>query len=242
MHGERQRSRHLFGSVRSSETGCELGVQISNKGSPFSRPCCSNGCPIAEMPSLETLRLLIRPFVMEDLREIHRLLDIELREANLGTDKMETLSARAQWLQWTVLNYEQLAKLHQPPYGDRAVVLKSTGHLIGACGFVPCLSAFEQLPAFTSGDTPQHLSLNSTEFGLFYAISPAYQRQGYATEAVKALVDYAFQHLRLKRIVATTAYDNNASIGVMRKLGMRIEKNPRPEPPWLQVVGVLEDM
>ena len=27
---------------------------------------------------------------------------------------------------------------------------------------------------------------------------------------------------------------------VMRKLGMRIERNPSPEPHWLQVVGVLE--
>ncbi len=55
---------------------------------------------MTQMPTLETVRLLIRPFVMEDLREIHRLMDIELREASLGTDKMETLSARAQWLQW----------------------------------------------------------------------------------------------------------------------------------------------
>ena len=29
-------------------------------------------------------------------------------------------------------------------------------------------------------------------------------------------------------------------MGVMRKLGMRIVKNPYPEPPWMQVVGVLE--
>jgi hypothetical protein len=27
----------------------------------------------------------------------------------------------------------------------------------------------------------------------------------------------------------------------MRKLGMRIEKNPYPEPPWLQVVGILDN-
>ncbi len=55
------------------------------------------------------------------------------------------------------------------------------------------------------------------------------------------MVHYAFRHLRLKRIVATTTYDNTASLGVMRKLGMRVEKNPHLEPPWLQVVGVLEN-
>jgi hypothetical protein len=30
-------------------------------------------------------------------------------------------------------------------------------------------------------------------------------------------------------------------MGVMRKLGMHLERNPYPEPPWLQVVGVIEN-
>ncbi len=187
---------------------------------------------MTEMPSLETARLVVRPFVMEDLLDIHRLLDIELNIADLDADERETLAERGQWLQWTVLNYEQLAKLEQPPYGDRAVILKSTGQLIGACGFVPCLNPFEQLPGFASDNIPGNSSLYSTEFGLFYAISPAHQRRGYATEAAQALIDYAFEHLRLKRIIATTDYDNLASMGVMHKLGMRIEKNPHPVPPW----------
>ena len=66
-------------------------------------------------------------------------------------------------------------------------------------------------------------------------------RHGYASEAAQALIDYAFQELRLKRIVATTSYDNIGSMGVMRKLGMRVEENLLGEPPWLQVVGVLEN-
>jgi hypothetical protein len=59
------------------------------------------------------------------------------------------------------------------------------------------------------------------------------------TWIARALVDHAFEHLRLERLVATTTYVNAASIAVMRKLGMRIERNPYPSPPWLQVVGVL---
>jgi [ribosomal protein S5]-alanine N-acetyltransferase len=82
---------------------------------------------------------------------------------------------------------------------------------------------------------------NSPEIGLFYALSPAHQRQGYATEASQALIDYAFTQLQLKRMVATTTYENVASIAVMRKVGMRIEKNPSPDPPWFQVVGILEN-
>jgi ribosomal-protein-alanine N-acetyltransferase len=175
------------------------------------------------------------------LYPIHRLLDVELREVELGTVGAQTLHERAEWLQWTILSYTQLAKLYQPPYGERAVVHKHTQQLIGACGFVPCLDAFEQLAGFSPAPRPSRPWLFTPEFGLFYAITPAFQGQGYATEAAQALVDYAFQHLRLKRIVATTTYENAASIGVMRKLGMRIERNPYPEPPWLQIVGVLEN-
>ena len=194
-----------------------------------------------EMPTLETNRLLVRPFVMEDLQDAHGLFDIELHDADLGSDKMETLAERAEWLQWAVLNHKQLAKLNQPPYGDRAIVLKVSGLLIGSCGFVPCLNAFEQLPAFAARAPSGGQSLYTPEFGLFYALAPAHRRQGYTTEAVQAMVDYAFQELHLKRILAETNYDNLGSMGVMRKLGMRIEKNPHPDPPWLQVVGILEN-
>ncbi len=193
------------------------------------------------MPTLETRRLVIRPFAMDDLHPMHRLLDVELREAALGTVGAQTLPERAEWLQWTILSYTQLAKLYQPPYGERAVVHKHTQQLIGACGFVPCLDAFEQFAALSPAPHPSSHWLSTPEFGLFYAITPALRGQGYATEAAQALVDYAFQHLRLKRIVATTTYDNAASMGVMRKIGMRIERNPYPEPPWLQIVGVLEN-
>src|SRR5262249_43815522 len=137
-------------------------------------------------------------------------------------------------------SYTELAKLYQPPYGERAIVLSQTQQLIGAVGFVPCLNAFSLLPSLRPmcADAAR---LSSTEFGLFWAVSPVYQRQGYATEAASAMVDFAFRELRLHRIVATTTYGNRASRRVMEKLGMRIETNPYPDPPWLQVVGILDN-
>ena len=194
-----------------------------------------------EMPTLETTRLMIRPFVMEDLIDVHSLFDIELNTDDLHTEIMDTMKERAEWLEWSVLNYTQLAKLYQPPYGDRAIVRKETGKLIGSCGYVPCLMPFEQVPNFSYYSASGKVGHATPEFGLFYAISPSQQRQGYASEAAQALVDYAFQHLDLKRVIATTDFDNHASVGVMRKLGMRVEKNPLKEPPWLQVVGVVEN-
>lgn len=190
------------------------------------------------MPTLETDRLIIRSLKRDDLDAIHRILDIELSDADMGDGGAKALDARRAWLEWTVLNYDQLARLYQPPYGERAVALKASGELIGAVGYVPCLDRFGQLPYFQSRGAPAgHFS---TEFGLFWAIAPAHQRKGYATEAAGAMIAHAFAELQLFRIVATTTYNNAASIGVMRKLGMSIERNPLDEPPWLQVVGALE--
>lgn len=194
-----------------------------------------------EVPVLETERLLIRPFVLTDLADTRRLFDFELNHTQLGTDHLDPLDDRAGWLQWSVLNYVQLARLYQPPYGDRAIVLRSSGELIGSCGYVPCLCPFEQLPGFTPAVPSGQPGLFSPEFGLFYAISPGHQRQGYASEAAQAMIDYAFQSLQLKRVIATTSYDNLASQGVMRKLGMTLTKNPLPDPAWFQVVGVVEN-
>lgn len=194
-----------------------------------------------EIPTLETQRLLVRPFRGEELEAVHRLLDIELQEDNLPATPLPSREERAAWLEWTVLGYRQLALLHQPPLGDRGVALKGSGELIGACGFTPVMNAFEQIPYFAPQGQPVYPGRYTIELGLYYAVSPAHRRRGYAAEAARALVDYAFQILNARRLVATTTYDNHGSLGVMRRLGMRIERNPYPDPPWLQAVGVLEN-
>lgn len=191
------------------------------------------------LPILETPRLTIRPFEMDDLDAIHRILDVELDEAVTGSEPVTSLAEREMWLRWTVLGYEQLERLHQPPLGDRAVVLRETGALIGACGLAPCLNAFGQLDELRDPATLLH-SANWIEVGLYYALSPAHHGQGYATEAARALLDYAFGTLALRRVVATTSYENHASRAVMQRLGMTIARNPLPTPPWLQVVGIME--
>ncbi len=194
-----------------------------------------------EMPVLETSRLMIRPFVMKDLEAAHQLFDIELNAEEMGAEKMTSLAERAEWLEWAARNPRQLALLNQPPYGDRAILLKSTQRLIGACGYVPTLNAFEQIPALAADNLSRNPAYYTPEFALFYAISPTHQRQGYAVEAAQALVDHAFKTLHVKRILAETDDENAASIAVMRRLGMRIEKNPLADPAWLRVVGVLEN-
>lgn len=185
-----------------------------------------------DVPVLKTDRLVIRPFAMADLDAAVRVLD----EAIDGRPPGEARAARERWLQWTVLSYEQLAALYQPPYGDRAVTLRATGELIGAVGFTPCLQPFGQLGSFVQAPPMAH----TAEVGLYWAIAPGQRGRGYAPEAGRALVAFAFAELNLHRIVATTEYTNRASQRVMAKLGMGLERNPLAGPPWLQVVGVLQ--
>lgn len=193
------------------------------------------------MKELESSRLVIRPFMMSDLQSVHQILDHELSDSDFGTEGSQTLIERTQWLKWLILNYEQLSKLKQPPYGERAIVQKDTNELVGICGFVPCLDRFDQLCDFNHDDKTATQSLATTEFGLFYAISKSFQGFGFASEAALAMATYAFTHLHVKRIIATTTSENAASIKVMQKLGMQLMKNPLPSPTWLQVVGILNN-
>lgn len=195
---------------------------------------------LMDMAILETERLIIRPFTMADMERVYQILDVELGETDLGYESAKARGEREQWLRWTIMSYGELARLYQPPYGDRAVSLRQTDQLIGVCGYVLCLGPFGQLPSPHASTEATGVDLYTTELGLFYAFSPAFQGQGYATEAARAMVDYAFRQLHLKRVVATTTYENVASIRVMENLGMRIEKNPYPDPPWFQVIGILD--
>jgi RimJ/RimL family protein N-acetyltransferase len=181
------------------------------------------------MPVLETERLIIRTFVPDDVERIGII------------NEESAVAFNHQYVHGTIAFGQHLAALYQPPYGDRAVDLKAERRMIAVVGLVPCLMPFEQLDYFTKGARPHAVVRSTAEVGMYWACDPAYRRQGYAAEAARAIVEYAFRHMNLKRIVATTEYDNIESQGVMRKLGMTLERNPLPEPHYMQVVGILEN-
>lgn len=54
-----------------------------------------------------------------------------------------------------------------------------------------------------------------------YSIVPEYRGHGYATEAGKALVEWALQQPGVERIVAECATDNAASVRVLEKIGLK---------------------
>jgi len=180
------------------------------------------------MPILETERLRIRPFGLDDLEAAGRFLEYSDAE-------------RQAYLEWSAMNHQLLAWLDQPPYGDRGIELKASGELIGAVGYVPYLLPLQQLTALQDFPSQPETYCYTAAVGLYYVISPAHRRQGYASEATRGMIDYAFSTLRLDHIIATTGYNNLASQFVMRRLGMRVMQNPHSEPAWLQVIGVLKN-
>ena len=85
-----------------------------------------------------------------------------------------------------------------------ALQLKSTGQLIGDCAF--CVLADEPLQA-TIG----------------FTLSQRYHGNGYATEAVRRLIDYLFDNFKLHRVRAICDVENLASVRVLERLGLRRE-------------------
>lgn len=51
------------------------------------------------VPPLETERLIIRPFTLDDLDAVHQLLDVDLRDADFGNEGATTRDERQKWLQ-----------------------------------------------------------------------------------------------------------------------------------------------
>ena len=182
------------------------------------------------IPTLKTERLSIRELTMDDLESVNNVLN-----KSFGRDT--PIGERQRWLQWTVLGYEMFSMLEQPHYGERAIVLRETGEIIGAVGIVPYLGTFNRVAAFKRApEAPA-----TAEVGLFWTIDPAHQRKGVAPEAARAVIEYLFTHEKLGRIIATTGHKNIPSQKVMEKLGMTVQRLEEPQPPDQYVVGVLEN-
>lgn len=188
------------------------------------------------MPVLESDRLRIRPLTPDDIPVVFHL------HQSIGwLDPAQSTAGQKEavrdYVMWCSLNHAQLARLYQPPYGDRAVEHTASGQLIGLCGLVPYVDPLGVFPYF--GGQPDGRARSET--GLFWAIAASHQGQGYATETARALIHYALHSLNLHHIIATTDHANLASQRVMEKAGMRLERNPFPDPPWLQVLGIAKN-
>ena len=62
-----------------------------------------------------------------------------------------------------------------------------------------------------------------------YVFDPGYVGQGYATEAVRALLQVAFEGVGVRRVIAQCFADNEPSWRLMERVGMRREQHTRKD-------------
>jgi [ribosomal protein S5]-alanine N-acetyltransferase len=86
-------------------------------------------------------------------------------------------------------------------WGMWYIVLRKRRQLIGNCGF--------------KGEPVK----GAVEIG--YSIAPEYHRRGYATEAVRGLLQFAFTDPQVRRVLGETLPELTPSIGVLKKCGFR---------------------
>jgi RimJ/RimL family protein N-acetyltransferase len=109
------------------------------------------------------------------------------------------------------------------PEGVRADIEEMAGRAPGEPGGWVQFSVEERETGRLVGDVG--ISSVDEEPGVIkvgYTIDPAFQRRGYATEAVGALIDYAFGTLDAEVVRAYASAENAASIAVAEKAGLRL--------------------
>jgi RimJ/RimL family protein N-acetyltransferase len=73
------------------------------------------------------------------------------------------------------------------------------------------------------GDLGVHFLDDGQQVEVGFTTAPAFQRKGLATEAVVGLLDCLFGSLGKHRVTASVDPRNTASLGVVRRIGMRQE-------------------
>lgn len=93
--------------------------------------------------------------------------------------------------------------------------------------------------ALLGGITLRHIRRIAAQMGVVgYWMSQAHARQGYMSEGLGALLDFAFDDLGLHRIEAACVPENLPSAGLLIKLGFREEGRARA---YLRIAGRWQD-
>ncbi|QNK62925.1 GNAT family N-acetyltransferase [Pedobacter sp. PAMC26386] len=151
-----------------------------------------------------TSRLVLR-LIEENIAEICLSGDLKTAGQMLGITISEELLENIGFFEY---GREQLKKdsLYRP-WSARAVILPEEKRMIG-------------IIRFHSRPDPEHIHAygrNAAELG--YGIFTPYQRQGYATEAVSAMMNWARQKFGTHRFLASVSPENKASLRLVYSFG-----------------------
>ena len=144
---------------------------------------------------LKTERLIIRRFCMNDAAACFPFMSDEQGMYLDGCKPFHTMDEE----------YWERMKLFEEREGQYVIVLRSINEVIGT------INVFDD----------DSRAVSSKEIG--YAISPKYQRNGYAYEAISAIVNLLQNDLLFDMVVAGILPENIPSIKLLEKLGFSRE-------------------
>jgi [ribosomal protein S5]-alanine N-acetyltransferase len=146
----------------------------------------------------ETSRLLLRQFTGTDAPLVQQLNSNPNVLKYLDEPPLETVEQA-----FYILNTIILPQ-YKNNLGRWAIHVKTTNEFIGWCGL-------KYRPGLD-------------EIDLGYRLLQQHWGNGYAFEAAKHSLDYAFQQLHLKTIIGRAHIDNLASLKILEKIGMQFIK------------------
>ena len=165
-------------------------------------------------PALKTPRLWLRAFDLADAPVVQSLAgDQRIASTTLNIPHPYEDGVAEAW----ILSHRQL--YIAGVVASFGIVLQDTRELVGAIGL--------------------HLETRHMRAELGYWVGAPYWNRGLATEAGRAVLEFAFGVLELNRVHATHFLRNPASGAVMRKLGMSYEGRMREH---IRKNGVFEDV
>lgn len=156
------------------------------------------------LPDLYTNRIRLRKINQNDLEQLFSFLSNDNVTRYMIIDKIQDIKVVEKMINFMIDGY----KNNRPtPW---AISLKENDEMIGICGFSKCDSQNRK-----------------AEVG--YILSDKHWRKGIATEALKVVVDYAFNYMNLNKIEARCISKNVASENVMLKANMKLDAILREE-------------
>jgi RimJ/RimL family protein N-acetyltransferase len=162
-----------------------------------------------------TERLLLRPFALSDAPDVQRLAgDRAIAETTTAIPHPYEEGNAERWIGTHAEAFAQGTMV------NFAITAQTDGSLVGAMGLM-------------------NISREHLHAELGYWIGVPFWGRGYATEAARAVLRYAFESLELHRVHATHFGRNPASGRVMQKIGMTWEGCSRQH---IRKWGVFEDL
>ena len=146
---------------------------------------------------LETERLAMRPYTMDDLDELVQIRSDPDVNRFLGGPERQNREALEKRLPFYIECYEKFS------FAMCAMIWKETGEVIGSSGLQP---------------------LEDTgEIEVGYNLKSSFWRRGIGYECARGWLRYGFDQAGLDRIVAVTEDGNIGSWRIMEKCGMKFE-------------------